>query len=201
MNKKILLGISGFVVLFILITIFVFARKPSLTTSPTPTSTESQSQAKSQTQPQSLKEILSAGISQKCSYDFELEGNSSRGEVYISDSKIRADFVTVTTDKSTNTHMILDNNLYYLWVDGQVNGFKMSFDPNAVSSDQSPTSNQIDWDQKLSYNCSPWIADQSKFVLPSNITFQELSTKANCALCDQLTGEDKSQCLTSLGCN
>lgn len=167
----------------------------------------------------SLKDLLSSGVAQKCSFS----SDGSQGVSYISGGKVRGDFTSQVSGKTTTSHMISDGATSYIWTDGEPNGFKMTVDPNQaaeVKNDytNTSTSGAADLNQKADYKCSGWVVDGSVFTPPTNVTFSDFSqmyapvassmpssgssgSSSTCAYCNALTGDDKSQCLAALNCN
>jgi hypothetical protein len=203
MSKKILIVI-GVVLLLILGGWFYMNSKKTAGTASTGSSTNT-------TQPStasSLKDLISKGIAQSCTFS----ANRTSGSVYVSGKSVRGDFETTVDNAAMKSHMIVKDNTSYVWTDGKSVGIKMSFDPSATPAATSgTTSGSFDPSVNMNYKCSAWIADSSKFDLPAGVTFQTLavpsagttttgSSSAQCSYCDSLTGDDKTQCLTALKC-
>lgn len=169
-------------------------------------------------QPQSLKDLLLAGIPQTCTVSQTSENNKSDTTIYISGGQMRGDVQAKAGDTNIVTHMIIRDNTTYVWTDGQTTGYKMAYDPNTPVPTSAPGQPQgVNPDVKVDYHCSPWISDAGKFILPSNITFTDLKSllpslpaapkvsgapaqSDQCAACGYLTGDAKTQCLKTLGC-
>ncbi len=199
----IVLGIGGFMVLG------NKSSKPATTNQP-------QAEAASPTPSSefSLKELIAAGGSKKCT--FTLKDNTSSGTTFIGNGKMRGDFSVNTGKTPIASHMIVDGTTAYIWTDNQAMGFKMDFsamEKPAVSG--TPSQSNVDVNQKVNYNCSPWTVDASEFVLPKGIDFKDMSammpkttgsaggspTMDKCSACNSLTGDSKTQCLKALSCN
>lgn len=175
----------------------------------------------SSTKSQSIKELIAANIPQKCTFKTTDEtSGTSEGTTYVAGGKVRGDFTVTQEGKTTVNHMISDGQVSYIWQDGEKNGFKMTLseeDAAEIKSDLDAgagSSAGADLDQKVDYNCSTWIPDNSMFDPPKDVTFADFSdmfkpqgsggadSKASqCAYCGNLSGDDKTQCLTALGCN
>ncbi len=170
----------------------------------------------------SLKDLLSSGVAQKCTYSTADESGNSEGVTYVSGGKVRGDFTTVASGKTMTSHMISDGKTSYVWSDGEKNGFKMTVTEEAtgdVETDYSDTStsSQADLNQQADYKCSGWVVDGSVFTPPTTVTFTDFSQmyapasaapaqggsgdSSQCSYCNALTGDDKTQCLTALKCN
>ncbi|MDD5710768.1 MAG: hypothetical protein PHV43_01545 [Candidatus Colwellbacteria bacterium] len=167
----------------------------------------------------SIKELIARGENLTCTFSRADEGNSMDGTIYVSGGKVRGDFSLIQDGQSFESHMIQDADFAYVWNTGGplgAAGFKMS-----VSADEEVSSGEgeyqaVDLEEQLDTKCSRWSPDASKFVPPSNITFQDLSQQAiqinqsaegdvqvqQCAACNMAPDEaTKAQCLTALGCN
>ncbi|KKS96475.1 MAG: hypothetical protein UV73_C0010G0060 [Candidatus Gottesmanbacteria bacterium GW2011_GWA2_43_14] len=160
----------------------------------------------------SLKELFLSGVSQECSFSDE---NGSEGSVRVAQGKSRGDFSAVAGGKKMQSHMIVDGQTSYMWLDGQTTGFKMSIDSTA-QADNGQTQGNVDVNKKVDFRCQPWRTDNSVFNLPAGINFTDLgdfqppitnaegavnTRNQQCAACNYLQGEAKSQCLVSLNCN
>lgn len=166
----------------------------------------------------SLKGLFTAGIPQQCTFKSEMDGYTSEGTVYVVKGKMRGDFSSVVSGKTMASHMIVDGETSYIWTDGEKKGYKTTFTQEMKDEAQKATEEKdtpkptggVDLDQMVDYNCKPWGADGSYFQLPEDVEFLSLEDMmksvtgqmgAQCSICDQLTGDQKTQCLTSLNCN
>jgi hypothetical protein len=170
----------------------------------------------------SLKNLMMARSSQKCTVNYTMANGQSQGTIYLASGKMRGDFSTQVNGKTESTHMINDGQSIYTWIDGMSNGFKMSAQMNmsATSTKPSDHQNSIDPNANYQYNCSAWSADSGEFSQPSSVTFSSMdqiqtpmvqvkstqtggtapSKSAECAACNS-AGPGKAQCLAALGCN
>jgi hypothetical protein len=167
--------------------------------------------------PMSLKELIAGGVSQKCTFSDASAGMPTEGTVYVGGGKVRGDFSATSQGKAMGMHMIADGATMHTWIDGMTSGFKMDM---AASQSGTNTQQSFDSDKKIDYRCEPWAVDASKFVLPSDITFQDMAammqgampgasagtvpqmqaTAAQCQACDQLPDAQKNACRTALKC-
>lgn len=205
MNKKVLMIIVVVLLLLAGGWYFMSTRKTNSTTIPGIVGGNQESSAKN------LKDLLLKNIPQTCTYGDE----TSSGTIYVSGGKMRGDIDTTVENVTTKTHMLLVDNTSYIWSDGSKAGFKMSYDPNAtpVATNKSIASKDtFDANADMNYKCKAWIVDSGKFALPTGVTFSDFSvtsgetptqggSSSQCAYCDALTGDDKTQCLTAMKCN
>src|SRR5690606_25595437 len=102
--------------------------------------------------------------------------DTSKGTVYITGPKIRGDFTSSVevpglVSMDVTSHMISDGEFIHTWTSLSNEGYK-----NAVSSktEANTETGAVSFDQNLNYKCNPWNVDESKFLLPSDITFKTL---------------------------
>ncbi|MBI2030107.1 hypothetical protein HYT05_00630 [Candidatus Kaiserbacteria bacterium] len=167
--------------------------------------------------PMSLKELIAGGVSQKCTFSDASADMPTEGTVYVGGGKVRGDFSATSQGKVMGMHMIADGATMHTWIDGMTSGFSMSMDATQSGTN---TQQSFDSDKKIDYRCEQWATDDSRFVLPSNVTFQDMAammqgamqgagagtvpqmqaTAAQCQACDQLPGAQKSACRAALKC-
>jgi hypothetical protein len=227
MNKKALIAVVLGLILAISAGVFVLAKRSSNSSNPKMTdenfTTESQSQGTSAGN--TLRQLLGTGVSQTCTYSDTDLGAS--GTIFVKDGKMRGDFEYNSEGNVISSYTIIDSETMYVWTEGQTDGFKIALNQTAAdesASDQNPsplTSESMDLDKQIDYNCSAWSGDSSKFELPSDIDFKDVSemtesvtgimenlqsgddegsTVDRCQYCDSLPDESKPQCLQAFGC-
>lgn len=216
MNKKVL-----FVVLLILLLLglgagfwFMKGKSPAnQTSSGNPEPTRSVAQEVPTSSPtRSLRDLLTAGVAQKCTFSTENSAGSGTGTFLISGGKVRGEVASTVEGKNVLMHMIVDGTTSYVWMGDETTGFKMTLDPqDKAAPSGAPKNSGIDPDADLNYNCTPWVADSAQFVIPQNVKFSDFSSMIKpavsgaavdkCAACSYLSGDAKAQCLTTLGCS
>lgn len=162
-----------------------------------------------------LRELIGKGIAQTCTFT----SDESKGVVYMNGGKVRQDFEITLDNEVMKSHVIVMDNTMYNWSDGQKTGIKVAFDPKAtpvaVESPSAGSSGKFDASTDMDYKCGVWLPDSSKFALPTDVTFTSFdiptqatpakgtsgSSPSQCAYCDVLTGDDKTQCLKAMNCN
>lgn len=205
MNKKVVIAVV--VLILALGLFFVFKNKSTIGTPSTQTSSA-----------KSLKDLLSSGISQKCTFSDTSSENVQEGVTYVSKGKMRGDFTTTVSGKVTKSHMIVADNTSYIWTDDDKNGFKSTFNqentPEVDNAEDKNTTTGVDVNKQADYKCSAWVTDESVFTPPADIKFTDLSqmfkpdttngggtNTSQCSVCDSLSGDDKAQCKTALKCS
>jgi len=146
---------------------------------PTPTTAPSQTT----TLATSLKDLLTGGKEEKCTWTAE-DSSNSNGTLYVSGKKFKQEINI--TDSKTNTvnqlYSLSDGTSIYSW--GSVmgtKGFKISLTEmetlatNAATG--TPSQTTVDLNKQYRYQCQPWTASDNDFVLPTNITFTDVSNQ------------------------
>lgn len=139
-----------------------------------------------QSQTTSMRELMALGKSQKCTVsssttDDDGTKTESTGVMYFAGGKIAQEVVVTSTDKEMpriEMSMVSDGSYMYTWNTQEKNqGMKMKITETANESDGDNTSQAgaVDMDDKLNVKCSPWIADNSKFSVPNDVQFTDLS--------------------------
>lgn len=170
-----------------------------------------------------LKDLFASSKSQKCSFSDSSTG--STGMIYTSNGKMRGDFTSKANGQMATSHMIVENQVSYVWTDASNQGVKMSYEKVAqltsatASAQASVTTMPISLDQKVSYQCDAWVVDPVLLTLPTTVKFNDFSSlipqikssasgsattdtkSAACSACDQLSGAPRDQCRKALSCN
>ena len=184
--------------------------KPSTTSNETPTATQQQNQPSPSQTKGSIESLIAAGNDVTCNISY-VDG-SGTGVVFVADGKVRGDFNTKNSDGTQiESHMIQDGKFGYIWSGTQ--GTKIKVDETATAS-PSTTDNQqtTDLSKEVDLNCSAWSADSSKFEVPQDVQFSDLSgftqpqvspgttnDSQGSTFCDQLTDPTaKAACLNAI---
>lgn len=118
--------------------------------------------------------LLSGGKNVNCQVTYP--DSKGTGSVYVSDKKFAGDFTMKGTDgKETTAHMISDGTYMYVWSSGLPMGIKMSLEAAKNAAQNTQVNQSVNINQEVGLNCSPWAADSSKFTIPSDIKFQDMS--------------------------
>ena len=214
-NKKVLAVVAALVVIIGIYGVYrVYKHFKRLSGTPAPGQTQTATPVSTLG---CLKDLIAKGASQVCTYTTD----KSNGTVYMSGGKVYADIDTTVGSVVEKAHMIIMDNSFYLWTDGKTSGYKMAYNPDATPAPAGAKTNNasgiIDPSTQMNFSCSPWlIVDNSRFVLPTGVTFSAISlpqatpaaggtptagdANSQCSYCDSLTGDNKTQCLTALKC-
>jgi hypothetical protein len=132
-----------------------------------------------------LKTLLGMGKSLNCTYEFTDSENklTTKGTTYVSGKNFATDIETTNpadTKKTLKNHMISDGEYLYTWGDDQKGtGMKVKMEASTETDSKTVKTDvagvQEDMEKEYDMKCSPWGVDQSKFTVPSNIKFTDLS--------------------------
>lgn len=219
-NKPMLIIIA--VVLVLLIGgAFFFMKKSSTPTTTDSTTTAEDTNEKSNEDTSmmdsgknTLMGLMSMGKNLQCNFDYVTEGKAgTKGTIYVSGKKVYGEFESEVDGQKTTMRMIQDGDYSYIWGSAMPEGMKMKIVvPEGKADTSAPANNQyFDPNQQMDFDCSPWGGDPSKFVIPSDVTFRDMSAmmqqptgeaakQGQCAACAQLQGEAKTMCEKQLGC-
>jgi len=146
----------------------------------TPESAQVATNDTKETQPTGKKMAFSEFVKQGGSYQCTVHPNGTyvetSGLTYVSDGKVRGEYITTTQDVDITTTFIVRDGYTYNWSSALSNiGFKSKIANNVGTNSPAGTASYI-WNpnQVSDYDCQPWIADPSKFVIPTNITFKSV---------------------------
>lgn len=109
----------------------------------------------------------------KCDAKATYDGGASEGTVFMDGGKIRGDFVATMSGRSVDTSFVSLDGYIYTWTDVLPQGMKVKVDAAAGTAG----GQGIDPSTPVDYSCVVWIADQSKFVLPSDMEFFEIGAQ------------------------
>lgn len=223
MNKAIIA--VGVVLLLVLLggAGYMFMNQQKSPSSPSQAMMQQQSEDSRSMQKKSLKDIMAIGQSQQCTYTDEVGENS--GTMYIGSGNVRGDFQSSINGKATASHMIVDSENMYMWMDGQKQGMQFSVkamedaSANVPEISGSQAQKPLDMNKQLDYSCTSWTVDEAVFKTPTGVEFVDYTkmmapisgammkdnsgsgSTQQCAVCNGLSGEAQAQCKVSLNCN
>lgn len=124
----------------------------------------------------SLRDLLASNTAQKCIFS----DGPTNGITYVNGGKVRSDFTTILDGEQESGHIVVRDDASYFWMDNATTGFKTEIKAANATNQQtqvagSSSLQQTDVDKKGNYTCGVWVADESVFVLPTNVTFNDLN--------------------------
>ncbi len=125
-----------------------------------------------------FSEFLKTGGSYKCTVHQYVGDVNIIGQAYISDGLIRGEYNTKAQGMNIDATMIVRDGYTYTWSSVAPGmGFKVKVVEND-GSDNGDVSTvgtySFNAEQIGDYDCKDWNLDESKFVVPTTITFKEL---------------------------
>lgn len=213
-NKRLIVAVVVVILLILAGFGYFMFSKSSKTITPTEKTSVTEPKASSSSSiTGSLKSLLTGGKTQTCTITYP--DNKGTGTIYVADKKFGGTFTIKESDgKDITGYMVSDGTYMYSWSSAATMGIKMKLDvaENAAGDTQTGTN---DLNQQVNLNCSPWIVDNSKFAVPTNIKFSDMSnlipktsalpsTKAetpalNESVCDQIEDATaKAACVKAL---
>lgn len=128
----------------------------------------------------SMQDLLIHGKPLKCTYSDVSDGEGEvTGVVYIANNKRRTEFKVIEkeTDKKLEMNSIFAGEWMYSWSDSTTEGMKMNI--KEIKGDvQFEKYSQGETDtmkKKIDYKCRPWIIDNSKFTVPLDVDFKDMT--------------------------
>jgi hypothetical protein len=163
----------------------------SACTAKAPTGTENQADEDNtgteQSQSTSIRDLLAMGQNQMCTVSTsEIDEESgtktdTQGTIFISGKKMAQEVIVTSTDKDApnmNMYLISDGTYMYTWnPQYKDQGVKMKITEPEETTDtkDNAKSSAVNLDEKVNVKCSPWTVDSSKFNIPKDIQFTDLS--------------------------
>ncbi|TAJ16053.1 hypothetical protein EPO56_00250 [Patescibacteria group bacterium] len=90
---------------------------------------------------------------------------------------LRGEFNTEVSGKKIKTEFLTRDNFYYTWTSSTPGmGLKIRTASTDVTK-VAPNSGTIGFNPDTigAYSCEPWLADQTKFILPLGVTFKDVT--------------------------
>lgn len=115
--------------------------------------------------------------SYKCEVKQYMSDFENSGTVYINKGNIRGDFSTVAEGQKMDSSFIQKDGYTYNWSSAAPNmGVKIAVTTNTESGTDAQMQGTYSWDAKQigDYTCQEWVADESKFSVPTSVTFTEI---------------------------
>lgn len=136
-----------------------------------------------QSQSSSFRDLLALGQNQKCTFttsDIQDDVTTdTTATLYISGKKMYEEIQMVSSDKAvpnTNMAMISDGTYIYSWdISKKMPGIKIKIVEPTPGTTEETKNQSVDMDKKFDMKCSSWLVDNSKFTVPTDIKFTDLS--------------------------
>lgn len=129
----------------------------------------------------SMQDLIARGKSVKCTYKQSASANNDEYEVvmYISGGNVRTEAEMKTGEgKTMQSNMVINKDWMYMWNSSTPNGMKA--DMRKMPQGEDVTESDVNKDmanlaKNMDYECRAWIPDNSKFKVPTNIEFNDIT--------------------------
>lgn len=163
----------------------------------------------------SIKSLLASKSPKQCDFSDNNVGTSSfTGTVFVANGKASGEFNVKTQAGSMVSHMISDGTTAYIWTGNTKQGFKISLAGAQASAGSTKDSQSVDVNKTFNFKCKDWVVDDSKFVLPTDVTFSSIAVPntspaaggastppSSCTVCAGIpAGPGKTECLNLYHC-
>lgn len=162
-------------------------------------------------------EVLALGENITCDFTYTdpETGGETEGTVFVAGERVRGDFAMTQEGEEYSFNTIQDGEYGYTWGSGPMGAMAMKFalqKDDTVASTEESSQDPFETDARVTYECDRWSVDESKFVPPADVEFQDFTEAtmqidastdmkaAQCAACEQVPAESRAQCLAALGC-
>lgn len=116
-----------------------------------------------------LSSLMAMGGNMECGVSISEGGFNSAGVVFIAQDQVRADFNSSVAENSFTSSLIQRDGFIYTWTSIMPQGFRF---PVSVPDENGETEG-FEATDFVTYECKPWTPEQSKFELPSGVTFED----------------------------
>jgi len=127
----------------------------------------------------SMTELMARGKSLRCTYKQteEEDGVETEGIIYVADDNVRSEINILDPEEEgvTRMNMILNGDWVYVWTNVQAKGTKMKVVDLEGGEDFDANEDISDLEEEIEMKCRPWIKDSSKFKVPTDIEFQDIT--------------------------
>lgn len=129
----------------------------------------------------SLKELLSLGTAQKCTFEVEQEGQTTKGEILIKGNKFKQGVEIPSENGLMKVYSISDGEYLYSWNDAiKGAGSKIKIETMEITPEEDTQKQEnINWEEKLDYKCNLATLSEADLALPTDIEFVDLSEMVN----------------------
>ncbi len=164
----------------------------------------------------SVAGIFKSTKNQKCEFDTKTENGETKGTIYATPDKAYGQIFTTAAGKTQSISVIRNEDAFYVWGDAFPQGIKMTMSVEEMG--QKITGSQFanfDPNHKTDFTCVGWTPDELMFSPPTNVKFVDLggsmsvtggqtkttgTPSSQCSLCNSMTGQAKTACLSSFHC-
>lgn len=161
-----------------------------------------------------IKDLISSGKAQKCTWTIPNQGSST---IYVSGerTRIEIDMLVIEDQPAQQMITVSDATWAYTWSLNSKEGMKMNIQEMQAEAKEMEESmatddenDQADYqamvNQDYQFKCESWKVDSNMFVPPTDVEFADMNVimdqvkqdmEGMKKMCDMLTGEEKAECL------
>lgn len=178
-NKKVLIIASLAVLAVLILAVYLFSGKSK--TSDTNTSGDLQKAAEEQAPQTSLKELIAKNIPQKCEMTYSDGAVSTNVEMWIKGEQ----FKQITVMESPELGLkkmgaVSDGEYIYSWDEDTRQGSKILIEETQetnIDTENVQVSQNVDWESRFDYKCSPAVISDADLTPPSDISFTDMNAE------------------------
>lgn len=162
----------------------VFSACSKQTTTTTPAALENQSESEMMSESQEIARAMASNQALQCT--FTNKTNNQTMSYAVKGKSFRMDGTAqIGTDSDEQTHMISDGTYFYSWASPTNQGVKMAIPDEETLKEQAGQLNQMpdfsndetlaQYENDYTINCEPASFDDSHFLPPTDVQFQDMS--------------------------
>ena len=123
-----------------------------------------------------FSDFVKQGGSYQCEVNQSTDEIETKGTAFIHNGMVRGEYSTNLDGMNLTSTVIVRDGFAYSWNSLVPNtGFKVKTTANGSTSSEASGEYSFSPDQIGDYDCQPWAADDSKFTVPTSITFKEVT--------------------------
>ncbi len=218
MNTKVLAVVIGVLILLLGIGGFFYLNRSSNKQMVKETSVnqeKTQNQQTSSLTQASIKSLLASKTPQECNFSDNSGAAKFTGTIFVANGKASGEFNIQAPSGPIVSHMVSDGTNAYVWTSMSKQGFKMALAEASSAAANNKNAGSPDVNKTFDFKCQNWSLDNSKFTLPTDITFSTFNmpntspaaggpttgSPAACSACNSVPeGAQRTACLQALHC-
>lgn len=127
----------------------------------------------------SMQDLITRGKPLKCTYKQKDSDEEYEITMYISGGNVRTEAeMKIDDGKIMESNMVINKDWMYMWNSFTPNGMKVDMQKMPKQEnlkDSDVNKSMANLAKEMDYKCRAWIPDNSKFKIPTNIEFQDIT--------------------------
>ena len=134
-----------------------------------------------------LSDLMAKKTPVNCQVSFDQNGMTQTQSMYFDGSNLRTDVVMNVAGQQNTAHVVLKDGWEYMWSEGgalgaaanmgtKINVSEMKKQQAQAASGTPQNNRGLDIQRTMNFACSPWVPDATKFALPTDIQFQDMTS-------------------------